>query len=336
TLLEGLVKKNQELKDELIVKHLFELVSKIENEYMLKLTLTIMQKSIYDKINRNIFQVNKLVQILRRTENSQIHQQIFILLSEISEYYPELVLNHVISIFTFMSQNVLKYDDDYSFQVIEKTIKSIIKEYNYNILVKFIENLLFIPKHRRVFIIDCLISSMGRVEALKDLFFLIQINNFENVEFFVELCQLQNVNDLVNSLTKVIMKVEEGVKERVKERDESVKEVDRVQIDNALELIGLVLNDENLLNQFTLIDLSLMQSLVLNTIKYPKLLKSVLNLVSPIQLFSISIQLINMKQSCILDLLFNQVKKMSKFIKSHVGESFELYKCLLESVTELE
>lgn len=54
------------------------------------------------------------------TGNPQTHNQSLLLMATIASLYPERVLHNIMPVFTFMGANVLRQDDNYSFQVIQQ------------------------------------------------------------------------------------------------------------------------------------------------------------------------------------------------------------------------
>ena len=74
-----------------------------------------------------MFRVDSLIACIRTSTNPQVHNRTLLLLSELAQIVPELILNHVTPIFTFMGANVLRQDDEYSGHVIEQvfTLKTI-------------------------------------------------------------------------------------------------------------------------------------------------------------------------------------------------------------------
>lgn len=69
-----------------------------------------------------MFPVDSLIACIRTSTNPQVHNRTLLLLSELAQIVPELILNHVMPIFTFMGANVLRQDDEYSTHVIEQVL----------------------------------------------------------------------------------------------------------------------------------------------------------------------------------------------------------------------
>lgn len=109
-------------------------------EYVKQLLLTlihsicdIMMKSMSEESASNIeklteeqFNVELVVQCVRTSDNPQTHNHALLVLTIAAELFPEHLLHNVMSIFTFMGASVLRQDDGYSFQVINKTLQTVI------------------------------------------------------------------------------------------------------------------------------------------------------------------------------------------------------------------
>uniref|UniRef100_G1L2M3 HEAT repeat-containing protein 1 n=1 Tax=Ailuropoda melanoleuca TaxID=9646 RepID=G1L2M3_AILME len=125
------------------------------------------------------FNVELIVQCIRVSEMPQTHHHALLLLGTIAGIFPDKVLHNIMSIFTFMGANVMRLDDTYSFQVINKTVKMIIPaliqsdagdsvEVTRNVegvVVKvihvFVDALPHVPEHRRLPILAQLVDTLG-------------------------------------------------------------------------------------------------------------------------------------------------------------------------------
>lgn len=67
-----------------------------------------------------------LIDCLRFTTSSQVRNKVLLLISTLATTIPQLVLHSVMPIFTFMSSNLLRQDDDFSAHVVRQTMESII------------------------------------------------------------------------------------------------------------------------------------------------------------------------------------------------------------------
>lgn len=118
-----------------------------------------------------IFDIECVVLCIRGTQNPQTHHHALILLSHAAYMLPDQVLHHTMEIFTFMGSSVLRHDDAYSFQIINKIIETLIpilvkldknvKHYDESEFVKlqsrvvpvlriFADVVLHVPEHRRL------------------------------------------------------------------------------------------------------------------------------------------------------------------------------------------
>ncbi|KAJ1921530.1 snoRNA-binding rRNA-processing protein utp10 [Mycoemilia scoparia] len=139
-------------------------------------------------IDEAILRVDSLVQVIRTSTSPQTHNQSLLLLSAIAEQHPQLVLHHIMAIFTFMGANVLRQDDNYSFHVIQQTIEKIIpplvKSASPNVgddqdavpteIIKkifpvfnvFVDSLTHIPRHRRLILFASVVKTVGAKDYL--------------------------------------------------------------------------------------------------------------------------------------------------------------------------
>ena len=61
-----------------------------------------------------------LVDALRDTASVQTHNHVLELLGAIATVHPDLVLNNVMAVFTFMGSKTVRQDDNYTFAVLEQ------------------------------------------------------------------------------------------------------------------------------------------------------------------------------------------------------------------------
>ena len=67
-----------------------------------------------------MFRIDTLIACVRTSGNPQVHNRTLLLLATLAEIVPELILAHVMPIFTFMGASVLRQDDEYSNHVVEQ------------------------------------------------------------------------------------------------------------------------------------------------------------------------------------------------------------------------
>ncbi|XP_024617224.1 HEAT repeat-containing protein 1 isoform X2 [Neophocaena asiaeorientalis asiaeorientalis] len=132
-----------------------------------------------DVLDEEKFNVELIVQCIRVSEMPQTHHHALLLLGTVAGIFPDKVLHNIMSIFTFMGASVMRLDDTYSFQVINKTVKMVIPalmqsdggdsaEVTRNvegIVVKimnvFVDALPHVPEHRRLPVLVQLVGTLG-------------------------------------------------------------------------------------------------------------------------------------------------------------------------------
>ncbi|KAL0083069.1 hypothetical protein J3Q64DRAFT_1850250 [Phycomyces blakesleeanus] len=198
TVLELIESKTIE-NDVALIKPLFEVLTAMVNadlrdspvslEYINQIimsSLTRIIQSAEEKkvhVDESTLRVDVVVQCIRVTGNPQTHNQALLLMATIASMYPECVLHNIMPVFTFMGANVLRQDDNYSFQVIQQTLEKIIpplvassrlssnNEAALALQVKpiikvFVDAMFHIPKHRRLRLFSVLIQTLGEDEFL--------------------------------------------------------------------------------------------------------------------------------------------------------------------------
>lgn len=78
------------------------------------------QNTAPSSLDANRVRVDLVVQCLRGTNNPQIHGQALLLLAALASIQPDLVLQNIMPVFTFMGASVLRQDDNYSFHIIQQ------------------------------------------------------------------------------------------------------------------------------------------------------------------------------------------------------------------------
>ncbi|KAK1328037.1 hypothetical protein QTO34_012459 [Cnephaeus nilssonii] len=200
TLILELLQHKKKLKNpQILIPTLFNLLSRCleplpleqgnmeyTKQLILSCLLNICQKLSPDggKIPKDVldeekFNVELIVQCIRVSEMPQTHHHALLLLGTVAGIFPDKVLHNIMSIFTFMGANVMRLDDTYSFQVINKTVKMVIPaliqsdggdsvEVTRNveaIVVKimsvFVDALPHVPEHRRLPVLAQLVDTLG-------------------------------------------------------------------------------------------------------------------------------------------------------------------------------
>uniref|UniRef100_A0A182JD64 HEAT repeat-containing protein 1 n=1 Tax=Anopheles atroparvus TaxID=41427 RepID=A0A182JD64_ANOAO len=128
-----------------------------------------------------VFKVEQIVQCIRGSQNPQTHHHALLLLAHVARYVPEQVLHNMMEIFTFVGSSIVRLDDAYSFQIISKTIETIIptiassgrpagsessNEQVIPILKIFSDIILDVPEHRRIALYVKLLQTLGTTEYL--------------------------------------------------------------------------------------------------------------------------------------------------------------------------
>ncbi|XP_054018256.1 HEAT repeat-containing protein 1 [Dryobates pubescens] len=132
-----------------------------------------------DILNKEKFNVEVIVQCIRISKMPQTHHHALLLLGAVAGMFPDKVLHNIMPIFTFMGANVLRLDDTYTFQVINKTVQMVIpaliqaedsdlsessgtvEEVVIKIIRVFVDALPHVPEHRRLPILTQLITTVG-------------------------------------------------------------------------------------------------------------------------------------------------------------------------------
>ncbi|KAM4693779.1 HEAT repeat-containing protein 1 [Discoglossus pictus] len=200
TLILELLQHKKKLKEpQLLVPSLFYLLSRCleplnseqgnleyTKQLILSCLLSICQKisseedmNPKDVLDEEKFNVELIVQCVRTSEMPQTHHHALLLLGAAAEIFPDKVLHNIMPIFTFMGANVMRLDDTYSFQVISKTVQTVIpaliqagdgateetkddmEQVVGNIIHVFVDALPHVPEHRRLPILSQLIDTVG-------------------------------------------------------------------------------------------------------------------------------------------------------------------------------
>ncbi|XP_055969563.1 HEAT repeat-containing protein 1 [Sorex fumeus] len=132
-----------------------------------------------DVLDEEKFNVELIVQCIRVSEMPQTHHHALLLLGTVAGIFPDKVLHNIMSIFTFMGASVMRLDDTYSFQVINKTVKMVIpaliqsdggdsaevtrnvEEIVVKIINVFVDALPHVPEHRRLPVLVQLVDTLG-------------------------------------------------------------------------------------------------------------------------------------------------------------------------------
>uniref|UniRef100_A0AAR2J937 HEAT repeat-containing protein 1 n=1 Tax=Pygocentrus nattereri TaxID=42514 RepID=A0AAR2J937_PYGNA len=128
-----------------------------------------------DILDEDKFSVELVVQCVRTSSMPQTHHHALLLLGTVAGIFPEKVLHNIMPIFTFMGANIMRLDDTYSFQVISRTVQTVIPALIQKtvmgavvtrIVQVFVDALPHVPDHRRLPILKQLLDTLGPAHFL--------------------------------------------------------------------------------------------------------------------------------------------------------------------------
>ncbi|KAK1209343.1 HEAT1 protein, partial [Pygoscelis papua] len=222
--------ENMEYTKQLILSCLLNICQKLSSDG---------SKIPADTLDKEKFNVEVIVQCIRISKMPQTHHHALLLLGAVAGMFPDKVLHNIMPIFTFMGANVLRLDDTYTFQVINKTVQMVIpaliqaedsdlsessgsvEEVVIKIIRVFVDALPHVPEHRRLPILAQLITTVGGDKFLWVLLALL----FEqyvtktvtatsstdkdavleaDTEFWISICCEFNVHSQFQSMMKII------------------------------------------------------------------------------------------------------------------------------------
>ncbi|NWR16557.1 HEAT1 protein, partial [Emberiza fucata] len=222
--------ENMEYTKQLILSCLLNICQKLSSDG---------SKVPADILDKEKFNVELIVQCIRISKMPQTHHHALLLLGAVAGIFPDKVLHNIMPIFTFMGANVLRLDDTYTFQVINKTVQMVIpaliqaedsdlsessgsvEEVVIKIIRVFVDALPHVPEHRRLPILSQLITTVGGDKFLWVLLVLL----FEqyvtktvtatpstdkdavleaDTEFWISICCEFNVRSQFQSMMKII------------------------------------------------------------------------------------------------------------------------------------
>ncbi|KAM6086348.1 LOW QUALITY PROTEIN: HEAT repeat-containing protein 1 [Theristicus caerulescens] len=222
--------ENMEYTKQLILSCLLNICQKLSSDG---------SKIPADVLDKEKFNVEVIVQCIRISKMPQTHHHALLLLGAVAGMFPDKVLHNIMPIFTFMGANVLRLDDTYTFQVINKTVQMVIpaliqaedsdlsessgsvEEVVIKIIRVFVDALPHVPEHRRLQILAQLITTVGGDKFLWVLLVLL----FEqyvtktvaatsstdkdavleaDTEFWISICCEFNVRSQFQSMMKII------------------------------------------------------------------------------------------------------------------------------------
>ncbi|GAA6085032.1 HEAT repeat-containing protein 1 [Tachysurus ichikawai] len=256
-ILELLQHKKKLKRPQMLVPALFSLLSRClevtteqgNTEYTKQLLLSVLHNVCQklspeggpiskDILDEDKFNVELVVQCVRTSNTPQTHHHALLLLGTVAGIFPEKVLHNIMPIFTFMGANIMRLDDVYSFQIINRTVQMVIpalirahegsthqegqmQGVVTRIMHVFVDALPHVPEHRRIPILRQLMATLGPANFLWVLMLLLFKQHATNTavsstgaekeaaleqdqEFWVLLCCEFEVHEQLTSLIKIL------------------------------------------------------------------------------------------------------------------------------------
>lgn len=196
TLVLELVESSRPERHSELLKHLFHALGDIQHlrshlgsdlVYLQQITISSLLTMVNDlkstpatKMDRSALRADLVVDCMRSSSSSQIHNSALLLISSMASWAPDLVLHSVMPIFTFMSNTILRQGDDHSAHVIDQTVSHVIpplvaslRKKNQDLitgaaelLLSFIAAFEHMPMHRRLQLFKQLVEALDPKEAL--------------------------------------------------------------------------------------------------------------------------------------------------------------------------
>lgn len=121
-----------------------------------------------------------LIDAIRHSTSPQVQNSALLLISSLATWVPDLILHNLMPIFTFIGSTLLRQQDDYSAQVVDKTISRVVpqlaaslraKHKNFlagvsDLLLSFTAAFEHIPLHRRLKLFSELARTLGPQDSL--------------------------------------------------------------------------------------------------------------------------------------------------------------------------
>ena len=132
------------------------------------------------EIDRTVIRADLIVETVRMTSSTQVHNTALLVISGLATWAPELVLHSVMPLFTFMSTTLLRQSDEYSAHVTDQTVARIVPPLAASLkrrgkdlasgaselLLSFTAAFEHIPLHRRADLFQHLVQTLGPEESL--------------------------------------------------------------------------------------------------------------------------------------------------------------------------
>jgi U3 small nucleolar RNA-associated protein 10 len=128
-------------------------------------------------ISDSTLKTELIINCIKKSPNPQTHHHALLLLSHLALMTPDQVLNDIIPIFTFVGNAIVRHDDSYSYQIIDKIIENIVPKLIKDnagsdlkavipVLKIFTSIVLDVPEHRRLQLYKKLIVTLGAEKYL--------------------------------------------------------------------------------------------------------------------------------------------------------------------------
>ena len=196
TLVLELVEASKPERHPQLLKGLFHLLSELhhyktlagsELVYLQQLVLgcllaviDILKTTASADIDRSVIRTDLIVECVRTTSSTQIHNAALLLVSSLASWAPDLVLHSVMPLFTFMGSTLLRQSDDFSAHVTDQTVARIVPPLAASLkkrgkdlvtgaselLLSFTAAFEHIPLHRRAGVFEHLAETLGPDDTL--------------------------------------------------------------------------------------------------------------------------------------------------------------------------
>ncbi|KFQ32889.1 HEAT repeat-containing protein 1, partial [Mesitornis unicolor] len=281
--------ENMEYTKQLILSCLLNICQKLSSDA---------SKILADILDKEKFNVEVIVQCIRISKMPQTHHHALLLLGAVAGMFPDKVLHNIMPIFTFMGANVLRLDDTYTFQVINKTVQMVIpaliqakdsdlsessgrvEEVVIKIIRVFVDALPHVPEHRRLPILAQLISTVGGEKFLWVLLVLL----FEqyvtktvtttpstekdavleaDTEFWISICCEFDVQSQFQSMMKIIQYLTELPENKEDDPEPKKSKTCKTQLKNQDgQLFNVESHSDKQLRHFKFLSVSFMSQLL--------------------------------------------------------------------------
>ncbi len=115
------------------------------------------------------FHVDSIVQVIRVSQDPSVQKNALLFLAAAARVFPARVLEHIMPIFTYMGASSVRFDDNYTFLVIQKTIEAVVPALVQSrdtlapltLFAAFVQHIGEIPAHRRLLLFSMLLKILS-------------------------------------------------------------------------------------------------------------------------------------------------------------------------------